>query len=64
MDSTAIAARLETLRNLHADVLMRRRAVREPFAVASWLSRRIHRLVTLLGKIRDEETALLNRTKA
>ena len=56
MNSTILRARLDRLYQLHSDVLMERRAVRDPRAVASRVARRIRRLVSLLEKLQRAET--------
>jgi hypothetical protein len=55
MSATTLRARLDRLYRLHADVLMERRPVRDPRAVASLIARRIRRLASLLEKIQREE---------
>jgi hypothetical protein len=56
VNSTILRARLDRLYQLHSDVLMERRPVRDPRAVASRVARRIRRLASLLEKIRRAET--------
>ena len=57
MTSATLAARLEKLRKLHADILMERRPVPgDIFAAASRVARRIPRLGSLLEKLRRAET--------
>ena len=57
MNAPDLITRLESLRALHADILMGRcKTVRDTFPAASRIARSVHKLSSLIIKIQREET--------